>query len=94
MDEGDADAVVAVAGVDHDVLDERMDKPVPEHVDETDESVTVSGNDPAEAVSFGLIGPVPLRLVEEPGLECSCVKSMDLVVREGFTPRIGDDAVT
>ena len=94
VDERDTDAMVAVAGIDHDVLDERVDKPVPQHVDETDETVAVAANDPAEAVSFGLVDPVPLGLVEEAGIECGCVELVDLVVGEGFTPRVGDVAQT
>ena len=34
--------VSAIAGVDHDVFDERMDQAVPQHVGEPDEAVTVS----------------------------------------------------
>ena len=34
-----------VVVVDHDVLDERMDQSVPEHVGESDKSIGVSGHD-------------------------------------------------
>ena len=79
MNDADTDAAVPVVGVDHDVFDERMDQAVPQDVDEADEAVVVSCDDPAEAVPFGLIDPVPLGFVEQPRLERGCVEGVDLV---------------
>ena len=43
-----SDSAVSRAGGDHRVLQPRMHKAIPEHVDESDESVVVSGRHPPE----------------------------------------------
>jgi hypothetical protein len=58
VNDADTDAAVPVFGVDHHVLDERVDQAVPEHVREADEALAVSCDDPAQAVPLGLVDPV------------------------------------
>ena len=90
MHDTDTDTSVPIVGVDHDVFDERVDRAIPEHVDEADEAAAVSCDDPAETVAFNLIDPVPLGLVEQSSIECGGLECVDLVIRERAAPRVRD----
>ena len=92
LHDGRTDSPVAMVGVDHHVFDECVDRAVPQDVGEADESIIVPGDDPAEAVSAGLLHPVPLGLVEQARLEGGCVECVDLAVGERPTPGADDVA--
>ena len=61
---------------------------VPHHVHETHESLGLTCRDPAKAVPRGQRHPVPLVGREQAGTEGHCVQRVDLLVREGATPRV------
>nr|WP_193343005.1 hypothetical protein [Pseudarthrobacter sp. AB1] len=62
LDQTDANTLAADSYRDDGVLDERVDKSVPNDIDDADQSVVVARGDPAEAESIELIVPV---IIEE-----------------------------
>ncbi len=66
----------------HDVLKPGMHEPIPKHVRESNETFVISSRDPAEAVAYRQLPPIPLRLVKHTGLERLGVKFIDFRVGE------------
>jgi hypothetical protein len=60
-DELRSDAAVSGSKCDSGVLDKGMDQAIPDDVDKADETLTVSGDNPAETEATKLVGPVIVK---------------------------------